>query len=74
MVGWVDHTVRHNGVLEELLRLAHFVGSAQFHRVAKAVQKPEEEFCLQGTGQSSISNLKLACATHSLVMDSGTSS
>ena len=42
MMGWVDHTVRHDGVLEELLRLAHFVGSAEFHRVAQAVQKPEE--------------------------------
>ena len=41
-MGWVNHAVRHDGVLEELLRLAHLVGSAQFHWVAKAVQKPEE--------------------------------
>ena len=40
-MGWVNHAVRHDGVLEELLRLAHLVGPAQFHRVAKAVQKPE---------------------------------
>ena len=53
-MGWVDHTVRHDGVLEELLCLAHFVRSTQFHRVAKAVQKPEEaSFCPQVTGQLS---------------------
>ena len=58
MVGWVDHGVRHDGELQELLRLAHLVGHAQLHRVAKAVQKPKK------TGLSSavirISNLKLA--------------
>ena len=58
MVGWVDHGVRHDGVLQELLRLAHLVRPAQLHRVAKAVQKPKK------AGLSSvlirISNLKLA--------------
>ena len=42
MMSWVDHTVRHDGVLEELLRLAHLVRSAQLHWVAKTVQKPED--------------------------------
>ena len=51
MMGWVDHAVRDDGVLEELLRLAHLVRSAQFHRVAKAVQKPEEASFLQVSGQ-----------------------
>ena len=58
MVGWVDHGVRHDGVLQELLRLAHLVRPAQLHRVAKDVQKPKK------TGLSSavkrISDLKLA--------------
>ena len=43
MMGWVDHTVGDDGVLEELLRLTHLVRPAQLHRVAKAVQKPEEK-------------------------------
>ena len=52
MMGWVDHAVRDDGVLEELLRLTHLVWSAQFYWVAKAVQKPEEA-CLS-TGSMAV--------------------
>ena len=52
MMGWVDHAVRDDGVLEELLRLTHLVWSAQFYWVAQAVQKPEEA-CLS-TGSMAV--------------------
>ena len=47
MVGRVDHTVGDDGVLKELLGLAHLVRPAQLHGVAQAVQEPDKIFFLQ---------------------------
>ena len=60
--------------LKELICLAHLVRPAQLHRVAQAVQEPDKMFfCNEGTSKI-VLYLKLAWATHSLVIDSGTSS
>ena len=60
MMCWVDDTVRHDGVLEELLRLAHLVRPAQLHRVAKTVQKPKKHIFSTCSNAVVSGNLKLA--------------
>ena len=60
-------------LVTQLLCLAHLVWPAQLHWVAQAVQEPDKMFFLQWRSNI-VLYLKLAWATHSLVIDSGTSS